>query len=143
MRSSRPTTSCSRGTLLERHRVLGTEREGLGDHDLVDLLAHDQHRHVRRETRAEVHRAREVDDALVGEQHEHLGGGLGQRVAEVARVRQPGHVDRVARVPKRLVDRLDIVLTARQGNHRHGGNVTSSHGSGGVLPRGGGRIVTP
>ena len=74
----------------ERHRVLRAEREGLGDHALVDLLAHDQDRHVRREARAEVHRAREVDDALVGEQHEHLGGGLGQGVAEVAGVGQPG-----------------------------------------------------
>ena len=81
----------------QRDRVLGAERERFGDHVLVDFLAHDQDRHVGRETRTEIHRAREVHDALVGEQHQHLGGGLGQGVAEVARVRQPGDVDRVAR----------------------------------------------
>ena len=106
----------------QRDRVLGAERERLGDHVLVDILAHDQHRHVGREAGAKVHRAREVHDALVGEQHEHLGRGLGQGVAQVARVRQPGDVDRVARVSEGLVDRLDIVLTARERNHRNGGN---------------------
>ena len=43
-------------------------------------------------------------------------------VAQVARVRQPGHVDRVAGIPQRLVDGLDVVLAARQGNHRDRGN---------------------
>jgi hypothetical protein len=115
----------------ERHRVLRAERQGLGDHSLVELLAHDQHRHVGREARPEVHGARQVDDALVGEQHQHFGGRLGQRVAKVAGVRQPGHVNRVAGVPERLVDGLDIVLTAGQGNHRDGGGLLQNPAPGG------------
>ena len=106
----------------ERDRVLSAERERLGDHGLVHFLAHDHHRDVRGEAGAKVHRAREVDDALVGEQHEHLGGSLGQGVAQVACVRQPGDVHRVAGVAQCLVDRLDIVLTARERNHRDRGN---------------------
>ena len=127
----------------KRHRVLGAQGEGLGDRILVEFLAHDEHRHIRREARAEIHRAREVDNALVGKQHQHLGRGLGQRVAQVARVGKPRDVDRVARVPECLVDRLDIVLTARQGNHRNGGGWLQIRLRGRPASVGGGRIVTP
>ena len=64
--------------------------------------------------------ARQIDPEFIDEGDQHLGIDLGQRVAEIAGVRQPGAVHRMARLAQRAVDRLDVVLRPRHDDHRNG-----------------------
>ena len=104
----------------ERHHVLGARAHRLGDRGLVDLLAHDQHRHLGRGLLLDLHERGQVDAELVDEGDQHLGIELREGVRQVARVRQPGAVHRMAGLAQRAVDGLDVVLRPRHDDHRNG-----------------------
>ena len=62
----------------------------------------------------------QVDAELVDEGDQHLRIELRDGVRQVAGVRQPGAVHRMAGLAQRAVDRLDVVLRPRHDDHWNG-----------------------
>ena len=94
----------------QRHHVLCSHAHGLGDRRLIDVFAHDQHRHFRSALSLDLHDRAQVDAGLVGERHQHLRVELRQGVPQIAGVGQPGAMDRMAGLAQGTVDRFDVVL---------------------------------
>ena len=97
----------------ERHHVLGARAHRFGDHGLVDLLAHDHHRHFGSALLLDLDERAQVDAELVDEGDEQLGIELRDGIRQVARVRQPRAMHRMAGIAQRAVDGLDVVLRPR------------------------------
>jgi hypothetical protein len=104
----------------ERHHVLRAEAHRVGDRRLIDLLAHDQHRHARGGLLLDLGDGAQVDAELIDEHDQQFGIDLGDRIGQVAGIRQPGAVHRVTGLPQRAVDRLDVILGPRHDDHRNG-----------------------
>ena len=104
----------------ERDHVLGAEAHRIGDRGLIDVLPHDQHRHLGGVLLLHLHDRGEVDSELIDEGDQHLGIELRQGVPQVARIRQPGAVHRMAGLAQRAVDCLDVVLRPRHDDHWDG-----------------------
>ncbi len=94
----------------ERHHVLGARAHRLGDDRLVDLIAHDHDRHLRCALLLDLDERAQVDAELVDEGDQQLGIELRDGIRQVARVRQPRAVHRMAGIAQRAVDGLDVVL---------------------------------
>ncbi len=81
------------------------------------MLAHDQHRHPRRALLFDLHERRQIDAELLDERDQHLGVELCEGIPEVAGIRQPRAMHRVAGAAQRAVDGLDVVLRPRHDDH--------------------------
>ena len=107
----------------ERDHVLRTETHGLGDGVFIDVFAHDEHRHFRRVLLPDLHHRFEIDFQLFDERDQHLWIELGQGIAQIACVGQPGAMHRMAAVAQGTVDRFDVVLRRRHHDHGNGTQV--------------------
>jgi hypothetical protein len=111
----------------QRHHVLRAQAHGVGDGSLIDMLAHDQHRHPGGALLFDLDERREVHAEFLDESDQHLGVDLRQCIAEVAGIRKPRAMHGVAGFAQRAVDRLDVVLRPRHDDHWNG--TLFGHGS--------------
>jgi hypothetical protein len=104
----------------QRHHILGTQAHGLGNRGLIDVFAHDQHRHSGRALLLDLHERSQVDAEFLDESHQQFGVQLGERIPEIAGVRQPCAMHRMAGLAQRAVDRFDVVLRPGHDDHWNG-----------------------
>ena len=104
----------------EAHDVVRPQTHRFGDDGLVDLFADHERRHLRHALRLDLHDRFQIDAQLLDEYDQHLGIQLGERIAQVVSVGQPGAVHGVPGVAQRAVDRFDVILRPRHDDHGYG-----------------------
>jgi hypothetical protein len=67
----------------------------------------------------DLHEGSQVDAELLDEGDQHLGVDLRQCVPEIAGVRQPRAMHRMAGFAQSAIDRFDVVLRPRHHDHRN------------------------